>query len=64
MEGRALLKTKIDQEWIERIIRSLEDLEYGSVQIIVHDSRITQIEKLEKFRYPLERKDSHNKGAK
>ncbi|KZM54119.1 MULTISPECIES: YezD family protein [Aeribacillus] len=59
-----MLKTKIDQEWIERIIRSLEDLEYGSVQIIVHDSRITQIEKLEKFRYPLERKDGHNKGAK
>jgi len=26
------------------------------VQIIVHDSRITQIERLEKFRYPLEKK--------
>ncbi|GAB7389023.1 YezD family protein [Bacillaceae bacterium] len=57
-----MLKNKIDQEWIERIIRSLEGLEYGSVQIIVHDSQITQIERLEKFRYPLEKKSIAMKG--
>ncbi|OUM86817.1 MAG: DUF2292 domain-containing protein [Bacillus thermozeamaize] len=51
-----MIQNKIDQEWLERIIRSLEGLEYGSVQIIVHDSQITQIERLEKFRYPLEKK--------
>lgn len=55
-EARRLKEKTIDPEWIERIIRSLEGLEYGSVQIIVHDSRITQIERLEKFRYPLEKK--------
>lgn len=53
-----MIQSKIDQEWLERIIRSLEGLEYGSVQIIVHDSQITQIERLEKFRYPLEKKTS------
>lgn len=53
----------LDPEWIERIIRSLEGLEYGSVQIIVHDSRITQIERLEKFRYPLEKKE-HGREVK
>jgi hypothetical protein len=53
-----MLNNKIDQAWIERIIRSLENLEYGSVQIIVHDSQITQIERLEKFRYPLDKKTS------
>lgn len=57
-----MLKSKIDKEWIERIIRSLEDLEYGSVQIIVHDSQITQIERLEKFRYPLDKKNINMKG--
>jgi hypothetical protein len=59
-----MLKNKIDQAWIERIIRSLEDLEYGSVQIIVHDSQITQIERLEKFRYPLDKKTSSSKPDK
>lgn len=59
-----MLTTKIEQEWIERIIRSLEDLEYGSVQIIVHDSKITQIEKLEKFRYPLEKRKQKEEEEK
>jgi hypothetical protein len=50
-----LSKIKIDHQWIERIVRSLEGLEYGSVQIIVHDSQITQIERVEKQRFPLEK---------
>lgn len=44
-----------DEQWIQRIIRSLEGLEYGSVQITVHDSRITQIERNEKQRFSLEK---------
>ena len=57
-----MLKHKLDEVWMERIIRSLEDLEYGSVQIIVHDSQITQIERLEKFRFPLEKKSALKSG--
>ncbi|GAX88732.1 YezD family protein [Effusibacillus lacus] len=41
--------------WIDRILNALQDLEFGSVQIIVHDSKIMQIERTEKLRYPLER---------
>jgi hypothetical protein len=52
MEGIFLSKSKIDEFWIEQILRSLEGLEYGSVQIVVHDSQIMQIERLEKFRFP------------
>lgn len=55
-------KHKVDEVWMERIIRSLEDLEYGSVQIIVHDSQITQIERLEKFRFPLDKKTAVKAG--
>lgn len=43
------------EEWLQRIMRALDGLEYGSVQIVVHDSRITQIERLEKHRFPLEK---------
>lgn len=41
------------------ILRAVEDLRlgtgFGSVEIIVHEGRITQIEKREKLRLPLEK---------
>lgn len=41
--------------WIDRILNALDNLEYGSVHIVVHDSKIMQIERTEKMRYSLER---------
>ncbi|MDI3257907.1 MAG: YezD family protein [Kyrpidia sp.] len=38
--------------WLHRIMEALEGLEYGSVQIIVHDAQIVQIERTEKRRFP------------
>ncbi len=49
-------KRNIDEALVEKIIRSLEGLEYGSVHITVHDSNITQIERVEKQRFPVEKK--------
>jgi hypothetical protein len=40
---------------IEMILRALEGLEYGTLHIVVHESQITQIERTEKTRFPLER---------
>ena len=39
-----------DQEVEDAVLRSLKGLRYGSVEIIVHDSRIVQIERKEKLR--------------
>ncbi|MDQ0226321.1 YezD family protein [Metabacillus niabensis] len=50
-----LKKNKIDQEVIDKIINILENIEFGTVQITVHDSQITQIEKGEKFRFALKK---------
>lgn len=47
---------RIDQHVIEKIKTILESLEYGTVQISVHDSQVTQIEKVEKHRLPLVKK--------
>lgn len=33
-----------------KILRSLEGLRYGSVEIIIHDGQVTQIERREKSR--------------
>ncbi len=39
-------------EKVEREIhRALQDLAYGSVEIIVHDGRVVQIERKEKVRF-------------
>lgn len=52
------LKGRLDQEVMEKIASLLEGLEFGTVQITVHDSQITQIDRLEKHRLPL-RKEQH-----
>ncbi|SDC52617.1 hypothetical protein SAMN02799630_00104 [Paenibacillus sp. UNCCL117] len=41
----------IDDLWTKRIIQSVDGLEYGSVQIVVHDGRIVQIERTERKRF-------------
>ncbi len=52
------LKGRLDQEVMDKIASLLEGLEFGTVQITVHDSQITQIDRLEKHRLPL-RKEQH-----
>lgn len=42
---------QLDDIWAERILSSVAGLEYGSVQIIVHDSKIVQIERTERKRF-------------
>lgn len=48
MEDRA--KKKISKEELERISAFLEEIQYGSVTIVIHDGKIVQIEKNEKLR--------------
>jgi hypothetical protein len=38
-------------DWIEVVIRKVSSLRYGSVQITVHDGKVTQVESLEKTRF-------------
>ena len=34
----------------QRILRALDGIHYGSVEIVVHDSRVVQLERKEKLR--------------
>lgn len=36
--------------WIEIVRRQVDSLRFGVVQIVVHDSRVTQIDKTERVR--------------
>ncbi len=38
-------------EVVQEILSAIESLRYGSVEIVVHDGRVTQIEKREKVRF-------------
>ncbi|WP_458412104.1 YezD family protein [Schinkia sp. CFF1] len=58
------LNTRIDKQVIEKIIHTLENLEFGTVQITVHDSQVTQIEKVEKHRFSLQKSKSSSKHEK
>lgn len=48
-----------DPEVQKQILQALEGLGYGSVEIIVHDSKIVQIERKEKIRL---KRESSTKG--
>ncbi len=44
--------------WLEVVQRHVSSLRYGVVQIVIHDSQVTQIEKTERVR--LDRQSSSN----
>jgi hypothetical protein len=39
-----------DSNWLELVRRQVSSLRFGVVEIAVHDSRVTQIEKTERVR--------------
>ena len=42
-------------DWIAIVREKVESLRYGVVQLVVHDGRVTQIERTEKTRLPVAR---------
>jgi len=42
----------VSPEWLEIVRQKVDSLRFGVVQIVVHDARVTQIERTEKTRLP------------
>jgi hypothetical protein len=40
------------ESWLEIVRQKVEAMRFGSVQIIVHEGRVTQVESTEKTRLP------------
>ncbi len=40
--------------WIDHVARKVASLRFGSVQIYIHEGRVTQVESVEKTRWPVE----------
>jgi hypothetical protein len=56
IKTRNLASTPDEAEVVRRILRALANLDYGSVEIIVQDSKVVQIERTQRSRFsqPLE----------
>lgn len=42
----------------QQILRAIKNVRYGSVEIIIHDSQVVQIERKEKIRFASERAEN------
>lgn len=42
---------KVDEAWLERIASLLDDMEFGSLHIVVHEGQIVQMERTERKRF-------------
>lgn len=51
---------EIEESKVNEIISILQNLQYGSVVITVHDGEITQVDTTEKKRFPLYKKNEIN----
>lgn len=45
------ISSPIPEAILQEILRALEQLRYGSVEIVVHEGKVTQIERREKVRF-------------
>jgi len=51
--GSARLNASLEEaELVRKILRALANLEYGSVEIIIQDSKVVQIERTQRSRFP------------
>ena len=51
-----------DLKWLELVTQHVKSLRYGVVEIVVHDSRVIQIEKTERVR--LDKPDSRSDASR
>ncbi|AZV41990.1 MULTISPECIES: YezD family protein [Peribacillus] len=54
--------SKLEEQQLQYILSSLQNIQYGSVVITVHNGEITQVDTTEKKRFPLLK--SHTAKAK
>ena len=50
MQQEAPAVSREHLKWLELVARQVKSLRYGAVEIVVHDSRVVQLEKTERLR--------------
>ena len=49
-ENRVTHEVDAEESWLELVRRQVKSLAYGTVHLVVHESRVVQIERTEKVR--------------
>jgi hypothetical protein len=49
-QQRVIQSQKHNQDIAQKILLAIKDLRFGSVEIVIHDSKVVQIERKEKIR--------------
>jgi hypothetical protein len=49
-QERAIPTQQHNQDLAHKILLAIKDLRFGSVEIVIHDSKVVQIERTEKLR--------------
>jgi hypothetical protein len=47
-------------DWLEVVRQNVTNLRFGSVQITIHDGKVTQVESIEKTRFVATRDDAES----
>jgi hypothetical protein len=46
--------SQLDPSLLKEIVSALQEIHFGSIEIVIHDSRVVQIERKEKIRFDAE----------
>jgi len=46
-------------DWLDLVARQAGSLRFGTIQIVVHDSKVVQVQRTEKFRFENQRPAEH-----
>jgi hypothetical protein len=60
---RSTLDGATKADWLEIVRNNVSNLRFGSVQITVHDGRVTQVESIEKTRFVATREEGNGKKS-
>ena len=58
----SLALTPDEQQMVAMLVRALRRIRHGSIQIVVQDSRVVQVDTLEKHRFTTESKQRDTSG--
>jgi hypothetical protein len=50
-EERSILETATVEPWLSLVGEKVKSIRYGVVQIVIHDSKVVQIERTERTRF-------------
>jgi hypothetical protein len=58
-----MMKEGLTREVLDEIVRLVKSVRYGTVQIVIHDAKIVEIDKTEKLRLGSSKKTNQTTGG-